>query len=53
MAAMMTPCSTAILAKKGILQILHLLLRDFQKRFHKKVIRTNGGLHLKETWKLH
>jgi len=32
MAATMTSCSNAILAKKGIMQILHLYHEDFQKR---------------------
>jgi len=35
----MTPCSTAILAEKSILQILHLKHRVFPKRFCKKVLR--------------
>ena len=32
MAATMTPCSTAILAAKVMLQILHLKHRDFHRR---------------------
>jgi len=43
----MTPCSTAILAQKRILQILHLRHRGFHKRFGKKVLRENGGFHSK------
>jgi len=39
----MTPCSTAILAAKGILQILNLQHQDFQQRICREVLRSNGG----------
>ena len=41
MAGMMTSCSTAILASKSILQILHLWQRDFHIRFCRKILRAN------------
>ena len=47
MTATMTPFSTAMLAEKSILQILHLQAQDFRKRFRKKVLRANGGFHSK------
>jgi len=47
MAATMTPCSTAILAAKVILQTLHLKHRGFHKGSCMKVIRENGGFHSK------
>jgi len=47
MTAMMTPCSTAILTQKSILQILHLQHRGFHKRVGKKVFRENGDFHSK------
>jgi len=39
----MTSCSTAILAAKSILQILHLWHRDFHMCFCRKILRVNGG----------
>jgi len=47
MAATMTTCSTALLAEKSILQVLHLKHKDLHKRFRKKVLRANGGFHSK------
>jgi len=41
MAATKTSCSSARLDAKGILQILHLRYRYFNKRFCKKVLRAN------------
>jgi len=43
MAGTMVSCSTAILAAKSILQILHLWHRDFHKRFCRKILRANRG----------
>jgi len=47
MAATMTPCATAILAEKSVLQILHSYHWDYHKRFRKKVLRANGDFHSK------
>jgi len=47
MTVTMTPCSTAILAEKSILQTLHTQHRGFQKRICKKVLRENDGFHSK------
>jgi len=44
MAATMT---TAILAAKDILQILHLKHQDFEKGSYMKLLRAKGGFHPK------
>jgi len=43
MAGTMISCSTAILAAKSRLQILHLRHQKFHMRFCRKMLRANGG----------